>query len=253
MKREGIRIVMVTAYDAAFARLADEAGVDVVLVGDSVGDNVLGFSGTVPVTLEHMVHHTAAVVRGVSKALVIADMPFLTAHLGSDRAVEAAGRLVQDGGAGAVKIEGASPTVLEAVQRITAAGIPVMGHIGLTPQSVNVFGGYSVQGRGEAGIQIKEDALALERAGVIGMVLELIPHTLAREISGSVSVPTIGIGAGPDCDGQVQVLHDLLGIHLTQPPRHARRLAEVGNITVSAMRQYCDEVRSGAFQRPKAE
>ena len=246
MKVAGDPIVMVTAYDTPSARLAEEAGVDAILVGDSLGMTVLGYDSTLPVTLDDMLRHTAAVVRGTSRALIIADMPVLTFQVSPEEAIRNAGRILAETGATAVKLEG-GVTIAPTVERMVAAGIPVMGHIGLTPQSVNVVGGYKVQGREtDSAIALVQDALALEAAGAFAVVLELVPAELAAIISEEVSIPTIGIGAGGGCDGQVQVFHDLLGLG-TFMPKHAKRYADIGDAIRSAIGAYAAEVRSGAF------
>lgn len=246
MKAAGDPIVMVTAYDTPSARLAEEAGVDAILVGDSLGMTVLGYDSTLPVTLDDMLRHTAAVARGTSRALVIADMPFLTFQVSPKEAVRNAGRFLAEAGATAVKLEG-GVSIAPTVERLVAAGIPVMGHVGLTPQSVNVFGGYKVQGREtDSAIALVQDALALEAAGAFAVVLELVPAELAAMVSEELSIPTIGIGAGGGCDGQVQVFHDLLGLG-TFVPKHAKRYAEVGDAIRSAIGAYAADVRSGAF------
>ncbi|MCE5191986.1 MAG: 3-methyl-2-oxobutanoate hydroxymethyltransferase [Actinomycetia bacterium] len=246
MKSAGDPIVMVTAYDASSARLAEEAGVDSILVGDSLGMVVLGHDSTLPVTLDDMLRHTAAVVRGTSRALIVADMPFLTFQVSPEEAIRNAGRLLAEAGATAVKLEG-GVSIARTVERMVAAGIPVMGHLGLTPQSVNVFGGFKVQGRQRASaIALVQDALALEAAGAFALVLELVPAELAAMVSEELSIPTIGIGAGDGCDGQVQVFHDLLGLG-TFKPKHAKRYADVGDAIRTAIGHYAAEVRSGAF------
>lgn len=246
MKAAGDPIVMVTAYDTPSARLAEEAGVDAILVGDSLGMTVLGYDSTLPVTLDDMLRHTAAVARGTSRALVIADMPFLTFQVSPKEAVRNAGRFLAEAGATAVKLEG-GVSIAPTVERLVAAGIPVMGHVGLTPQSVNVFGGYKVQGREtDSAIALVQDALALEAAGAFAVVLELVPAELAAMVSEELSIPTIGIGAGGGCDGQVQVFHDLLGLGRFVP-KHAKRYAEVGDAIRSAIGAYAADVRSGAF------
>ncbi|MCS6777724.1 MAG: 3-methyl-2-oxobutanoate hydroxymethyltransferase [Chloroherpetonaceae bacterium] len=245
-KQTGPKIVMVTAYDCVAARLADRAGVDVVLVGDSLGQTVLGYDTTVPVTLEEMLHHTRAVRRGLRRALLLADMPFGSYQVSPEEAIHNAVRLLKEGGAQAVKIEGGQPFV-ETVRRMTEASIPVMGHLGLTPQSVHMLGGHRVQGQDpEAARRILADARALEEAGAIGIVLETIPAALAAEVTAALSIPTIGIGAGPDCDGQVQVWHDLIGLS-QRTFRHARRYAEVGTQIENALRAYVEEVRQMQF------
>jgi 3-methyl-2-oxobutanoate hydroxymethyltransferase len=242
-KAEGKRFAMVTAYDHPSARILDEAGIPVLLVGDSVGRNVLGYPSELPVTMEEMLHHTRAVVRGTQQAMVVADMPFMSFQLSVEEGVRNAGRLVKEGGAHAVKIEGPQ---LELVQRLLDIGIPAMGHVGLTPQSVNAFGGYRVQGRGEAAAKILDQALALEKAGAFSVVLEAIPAELAADITRSVSIPTIGIGAGPHCDAQVLVLHDLLGI-TEQPPKFAKAYANLRDETARAAREFAREVAEGTF------
>jgi len=246
MKEAGTPIVMVTAYDAPGARLADEAGVDSILVGDSLGMTVLGFGSTLPVTMDDMVRHTAAVVRATSRALVVADMPFGSYQASPDDAVTNAARLLAEGGAAAVKVEG-GVAVAHLVDRLVSAGIPVMGHIGLTPQSVHAFGGYKVQGRDtDAALALVGDALALEEAGAFAVVLELVPAELAALITEELDIPTIGIGGGGFCDGQVQVFHDLLGLG-TFTPRHARQYVDAGAVIRDALGAYAADVRSGAF------
>ena len=250
MKRQGERIAMLTAYDFTMARLLDRAGIDVLLVGDSLGMVVLGYENTVPVTLDAMVHHAAAVSRGVSRALVIADMPFLSAHTGIRDAVRGAGRLIQEGGAQAVKVEGGHP-VLEVVQRLVEAGIPVMGHLGLTPQSVHQIGGFKKQARTpNQAKQLFESARALQAAGAFAIVLESIPHDVAAEATGMLDIPTIGIGAGPHCDGQVLVSHDILGLYDEFVPSFVKQYANLGRQVTAAARDYVREVREGDF--PKA-
>lgn len=240
-------VVMVTAYDHPSARLVEQAGVDIVLVGDSLGMTVLGFESTLPVTMDAMVHHTAAVSRACTRALVVADMPFMSFQASADDALRNAGRLLAQGGAAAVKVEGASDRVLTTIEVLVGAGIPVMGHVGLTPQSVNQLGGYRTQAQGALeAAQLLRDCVALERAGAFAIVLECIPAELAQRASELVTIPTIGIGAGAGCDGQVQVFHDLLGIGAFTP-RHAKRFAEVGEAIVNAVLAYADEVREGAF------
>jgi 3-methyl-2-oxobutanoate hydroxymethyltransferase len=246
MKADGTPIVSVTAYDAAGARLADAAGVDVVLVGDSLGMTVLGYTSTLPVTMDDMVRATAAVSRGLSRALLVADMPFMSYQASAEDALRNAGRLLAEGGAHAVKLEGGA-SVAPLVELLVDAGIPVMGHVGLTPQSVNVFGGYKVQARDiEGAITLVEDCLALEAAGAFSVVLELVPAELAALVSEELTIPTIGIGAGAGCDGQVQVFHDLLGLG-TFTPRHAKRYADVGAAITKALSAYADDVRAGTF------
>jgi len=241
------RITCLTAYDYPTARLMDEAGVDVVLVGDSVAMVVLGYESTLPLTMEESLHHTKAVRRGVQRALVVADMPFGTYQGDVNEAVQNAVRFVKEAGAEAVKVEGGERR-LEVIARLTEAEIPVMGHVGLTPQSVNAMGGYRVQGKTAGGAeQLLRDARAVEAAGAFSIVLEGIPRELAAEITKSVRIPTIGIGAGPDCDGQILVLHDLLGLTFQEPPKFARRYANVGEVISQAVREYCADVHSGSF------
>jgi len=241
------KITCLTAYDYPTARLMDEAGVDVVLVGDSVAMVVLGYESTLPLTMEESLHHTKAVRRGVQRALVVADMPFGTYQGDMNEALKNAVRFVKEAGAEAVKVEGGERR-LEVIARLTEAEIPVMGHVGLTPQSVHAMGGYRVQGKTErAAEQLLRDARAVEAAGAFSIVLEGIPRELAAEITKSVRIPTIGIGAGPDCDGQILVLHDLLGLTFQEPPKFARRYANIGEVISQAVREYCEDVQGGAF------
>jgi len=241
------KITCLTAYDYPTARLMDEAGVDVVLVGDSVAMVVLGYESTLPLTMEEALHHTKAVRRGVQRALVVADMPFGTYQGDVNEALKNAVRFVKEAGAEAVKVEGGERR-LEVIARLTESEIPVMGHVGLTPQSVNAMGGYRVQGKTErAAEQLLRDARAVEAAGAFSIVLEGIPRELATEITKSVRIPTIGIGAGPDCDGQILVLHDLLGLTFQEPPKFARRYANVGEVISQAVREYCSDVQGGSF------
>ncbi len=251
MKAQGEKIPMITAYDYTAARLADAAKIPVVLVGDSLGMVVLGYDSTLPVTMEDMIHHTKAVARGTKEALLVADMPFMSYHIDPAQAMANAGRLLQEGGAQSVKLEGGRQ-MAETVRRIVECGIPVIGHIGLTPQSVHALGGYRVQGR-----EIKEaeglimDAEALQEAGAYALVLELVPAPLAELISRRLTIPTIGIGAGPGCDGQVQVLHDMLGLFTDFVPKHAKQYANLGQIIQEAFCQYAEEVRQGDFPTSK--
>jgi 3-methyl-2-oxobutanoate hydroxymethyltransferase len=241
------KISCLTAYDYPTARLIDEAGVDLVLVGDSVAMVVLGYESTLPLTMEESLHHTKAVRRGVQRALVVADMPFGTYQGDVNDALKNAVRFVKEAGAEAVKVEGGERR-LEVIARLTEAEIPVMGHVGLTPQSVNAMGGYRVQGKTAGGAeQLLRDARAVETAGAFSIVLEGIPRELAAEITKSVRIPTIGIGAGPDCDGQILVLHDLLGLTFQEPPKFARRYANVGEVMSQAVREYCADVQGGSF------
>jgi 3-methyl-2-oxobutanoate hydroxymethyltransferase len=247
-RAHGRRLVMVTAYDAPTGRAADEAGVDIVLVGDSVAMVVLGHPDTLSVTVDEMVHHTAAASRGVNRALVVGDMPFLSYHTGWQDAVRAAGRFIQAGRAGAVKLEGGRKRV-DTIRAILDAEIPVMGHVGLTPQSSHALGGYRVQGRdAERAEAVFEDALAVAKAGVFCVVLEGVPDALATAITAELPVPTIGIGAGPGCDGQVLVFHDLAGWCGPGPlPRFVRRYAGLGDEARRAIAAFADDVRSGAY------
>src|ERR1700741_2102052 len=236
-----------TAYDYPTARLMDEAGGDVVLVGDSVAMVVLGYDSTLPLTMEESLHHTKAVRRGVQRALMVADMPFGTYQGDVNEALKNAVRFVKEAGAEAVKVEGGERR-LEVIARLTEAEIPVMGHVGLTPQSVNAMGGYRVQGKTAGGAeQLLRDARAVEVAGAFSIVLEAMPRELAAEITRSVRIPTIGIGAGPDCDGQVLVLHDMLGLTFQDAPKFARRYANLGEIISQSVRQYCEDVQSSEF------
>lgn len=247
MKARGEKIPMITAYDYTSARLVEQAGIPLILVGDSLGQVVLGYDSTVPVTMDEMVHHIRTVVRGTERAHIVGDLPFLSYHAEVAEAVRNAGRLLKEGGAQSVKLEGGQ-TQAETVSRIVQSGIPVMGHIGLTPQSVNQLGGYRVQGRSlKAAVRLMEDARALEEAGAYAIVLECVPDALARMISNRVAVPTIGIGAGVGCDGQVQVFHDLLGLYQDFKPKHAKRYAELGDAIVGATSEYIREVRDSSF------
>ncbi|MCS6937882.1 MAG: 3-methyl-2-oxobutanoate hydroxymethyltransferase [Roseiflexaceae bacterium] len=246
MKARGEPIAMLTAYDSITAALFDAAGVPILLVGDSLGDNVLGFGSTIPVTLDDMVRHTAAVARGAPSALIVADMPFLT-YATVDMAIAAARRLMQEGGAQAVKLEGGQ-AMTPIVRRLVECGVPVMGHLGYTPQSVHVFGKARVQGRSAtAARRMIEDALALEEAGAFALVLELVPAQLAAAITERLRIPTIGIGAGPHCDGQVQVSTDMLGLRDDFKPRHARRFAELAPIIRAAAAAYIAAVSERSF------
>jgi 3-methyl-2-oxobutanoate hydroxymethyltransferase len=251
MKLKKEKIVMLTAYDYSTAKLVDEAGVPLILVGDSLGMVMLGYESTIPVTMDEMIHHTKAVVRGTKQALVIGDMPFMTYHTNISDALRNAARFIQEGGAQAVKLEG-GVTVAETVKRIVECGIPVMGHIGLTPQSIHQLGGHKVQGKTpEAAERLLKDARALEQAGAFAVVLELVPAPLSRLITQKLSIPTIGIGAGPDCDGQVQVISDLLGLFSDFLPKHAKQYAKLAGTIRAALADYIAEVKAGSF--PTAE
>jgi 3-methyl-2-oxobutanoate hydroxymethyltransferase len=242
-----VKITCLTAYDYATARLLDEAGVDVLLVGDSVGMVVLGYESTLPVSIEEMLHHTRAVRRGTRRALLVADMPYGSYHSDMAESLRNAMRFVKQAGAEAVKVEGGERR-LELIVRLTEAEIPVMGHVGLTPQSVNALGGYRVQGKtADAAEQLLRDARSVEAAGAFAVVLEAVPRELAAQITRELRIPTIGIGAGPDCDGQILVIHDLLGLTFGQTPKFARQYANVGEIISKAARDYCEDVRGGTF------
>jgi 3-methyl-2-oxobutanoate hydroxymethyltransferase len=251
MKSRGERIAVLTAYDAGMARLLDRAGVDVILVGDSAGMVVLGYDTTLPVTVDMMVHHTAAVSRGAKRALIVADMPFLSYQVTVDEAVRNAGRLIQEGGAAAVKLEGGQP-LASTVWRLTEIGIPVMGHLGLTPQSFHALGGFRPQARdAESAARLMADAEVLQNAGAFAIVLESIPEDLARDVTAALDIPTIGIGAGPHCDGQVLVSHDVLGMTEGPVPPFVRQYAKIGEQVVSAATAFIDDVRSGKFPLKK--
>lgn len=246
-KGSGPKICVVTAYDATFARLLDQAQVDVLLVGDSLGMVIQGQSNTLGVTLDDVCYHARAISSTRPRAHICADMPFMSYQCSVERALESAGKLVQSGGCESVKLEGGAAWARH-ISAMVTAGIPVMGHLGMTPQSVNAMGGFRVQGRGEAAeARLLEDAKAIAEAGVYAMVLECIPSALAKRITDTVSVPTIGIGAGPDCDGQVLVCYDLLGLELELRPRHVQRFAELGQAAVAATRAYVQDVRAGVF------
>jgi 3-methyl-2-oxobutanoate hydroxymethyltransferase len=241
------KIVCLTAYDYPTARLVDEAGVDLILVGDSVAMVALGYDSTLPVTLDEMLHHARAVRRGVKRALVVADMPFGSYHAETAESLRNAVRFVKEAGVEAVKVEGGERR-LELIARLTEAEIPVMGHVGLTPQSVNALGGYRVQGKTtDSAEQLLRDAHSVEAAGAFAIVLEAVPRELAAQITRELRIPTIGIGAGPDCDGQILVLHDLLGLTFTPAPKFARRYANVSEVIANAVRQYGEDVRGGGF------
>ncbi|MGQ9488517.1 MAG: 3-methyl-2-oxobutanoate hydroxymethyltransferase [Armatimonadota bacterium] len=246
-RKGGEKIVAVTAYDYPSTLFADAAGVDLILVGDSLGMVLLGYPTTLPVTMEDMLHHTKACARAKPHALLVADMPYLSYQITVEEAVRNAGRFIQEGGAEAVKLEGGEP-VAEAIHRIVSIGIPVLAHLGMTPQSVHSFGGHRVQGRTEeAAKKLIEDAHIVEQAGAFAVVLELIPPVLAREITEQLHIPTIGIGAGPYCDGQIQVLHDLIGLVPGEPFKHTKRYAYIGETITRALQQYAEEVRRAQF------
>jgi 3-methyl-2-oxobutanoate hydroxymethyltransferase len=247
MKQKGEKIVTLTAYYFVTARLIDEAGIPMILVGDTLGMVVLGYETTIPVTIEDMLHHTKAVVRGTSKALIVGDMPFMTYHISIDEALQNAARFIQEAGTQAVKLEG-GVTVAEKVEKIVDCGIPVMGHIGLTPQSINQIGGHRIQGKtSEMAKKLLNDAIALEQAGAFAIVLETVPSALATFITKKISIPTIGIGAGISCDGQVQVVNDILGSYTGYIPKHAKQYARLVDIMSNAFSRYREEVISGKF------
>lgn len=247
MKKRGEPIVMLTAYDATMARIFDRAGVDILLVGDSLGNVILGLDTTIPVTLDAIVHHTRAVTRGASRALVVSDMPFLTYQVSTEQAMRNAARLFQEGGAVAVKLEGGR-AVADTVRRLVAAGLPVMGHVGLTPQHVHRLGGMRQQARDEQAAQeMILDALALEDAGAFAMVLEAIPDAVAQAVTSRLHVPTIGIGAGPHCDGQVLVSYDILGMFDGFVPPFVKQYAQLGDVILNAARDFADDVRHGIY------
>jgi 3-methyl-2-oxobutanoate hydroxymethyltransferase len=247
MKRRGEKIVVLTAYDHPTARIEDAAGVEIILVGDSVGNVVLGYENTLPVTVDEMVHHLKAVSRARPRALVVGDLPFMSYQAGVEDAVRSAGRLVKEGGAEAVKVEGAARVEVP-LRAIIDAAIPVMGHVGLTPQSVHQFGGYRVQGRDSAaGERIIDDAKFLEQCGCFSIVVEGVPWKLAERITAAISIPTIGIGAGPHCDGQVLVVNDLLGIDESFTPRFVKRYASFGADMARAFTEYAADVKAGRF------
>ncbi|MBF0127999.1 MAG: 3-methyl-2-oxobutanoate hydroxymethyltransferase, partial [Magnetococcales bacterium] len=251
MKREGRRIVSVTAYDCTFARLFDQAGVEILLVGDSLGMVIQGHETTLPVTLDQMIYHTAAVVRGAARALVTCDMPFGVCHGPGPVVMDAAARILKESGCQAVKLEGGR-RMTETIRFLTEHQVPVMAHVGLTPQSVHAFGGFKVQGRGELeGERVMEDALAVERAGAFAVILEGIPSTLAQAITQRLTIPTIGIGAGPGCDGQVLVSYDLLGLFDGVQPRFVKRYLEGGTGVRESVARFAREVREGGFPGPE--
>ena len=247
MKQRGEKIAMLTAYDYMTAKIIDEAGAPLILVGDSLGMVILGYDSTIPVTMDDMIHHTKAVVRGSKNAMVIGDMPFMSYHISGEQALSNAARFIQEGGAQAVKLEG-GVNAADKIKRIVDCGIPVMSHIGLTPQSVNQLGGYKIQGKdAETAKKLLEDAKAIEQAGAFAVVMETVPAALAAFISQSISIPTIGIGAGAGCDGQVQVVSDILGLFTDFVPKHAKQYAKIAETMSEAISEYCEEVKSGAF------
>ena len=251
MKVEGRPSTMITAYDYAMARNVDEAGIDMILVGDSVGNVMLGYSSTIPVTMDAMIHHTQAVVRGTKYALVVGDMPFMSYQASEAEGLMNAGRFLKEGGCAAIKLEGGSE-VCPLVKKMVTAGIPVMGHIGLTPQSVNQFGGFKVQGKDVAAAQkLLDDAKALEAAGAFSIVLECVPAALAAKVSEVISIPTIGIGAGNGCDGQVLVCNDLLGVSNGFTPKFVKKYRDLHQEIVGAVYEYISDVRDRSFPAPE--
>jgi 3-methyl-2-oxobutanoate hydroxymethyltransferase len=251
MKARGEKIVMITAYDYPSARLVEEAGVPLILVGDSLGNVVLGYDSTIPVTMDEMLHHVRPVVRATHTTHVVADMPFMSYQASPAEALHNAGRMLKEGGAQSVKLEGGA-RVAETVRALVEAGIPVMGHLGLTPQSINQLGGYKVQGKTPAAaVRLLNDAMAVQEAGAYAIVLETVPVHVARIITEKLDIPTIGIGAGPETDGQVQVWHDLLGLFSDFVPKHAKQYANLAEAIVAAVRAYAEEVRTGAFPTEK--
>ena len=251
MKQKGEKIAMLTAYDYATAKLIDEVGIPLILVGDSLGMVVLGYGSTIPVTMDEMIHHTKAVVRGTSKALIIGDMPFMTYQVSFEDALRNAARFMQEGGAQAVKLEGGE-VMAETVKKIVSCGIPVMGHIGLTPQSINQLGGFKAVGKTpEAAVRMFNDAIALDEAGAFAVVLECVPEPLSKLITERISVPTIGIGAGKYCDGQVQVISDLLGLYTDFVPKHAKQYVKLSDSIKKATSDYISEVQAGTFPTAK--
>ena len=252
MKEEGIKIVALTAYDVLFARLVEEADVDLILIGDSLGQVVLGYPSTIPVTLEEMIHHGKAVRRGAPESFLVLDMPFLSYQVSEEDALRNAGRVLKETGVQGVKLEGGAAATCRTVEKLVRAGIPCMGHIGLTPQSVHALGGYRVQGREDATAErLRHQARALEEAGCFSIVLELLPAGLAGEISRSLSIPTIGIGAGPDCDGQVLVLYDALGLNPGFRPKFLKRFGNLDSEARQALAAYVEEVREGTYPGPE--
>ena len=251
MKQKGEKITMLTAYDYSTAKIVDEIGIPLILVGDSLGMVVLGYETPIPVTMEDMLHHTKAVVRGTKQALIVGDMPFMTYHISVKDALRNAARFIQEAGAQAIKLEG-GVTVAEKVRRIVECGIPVMGHLGLTPQLVHQLGGLKVQAKSfETATRLIEDAQVLEQAGVFSIVLEAIPHKLASLVTQRISVPTIGIGAGPGCDGQVQIVNDMLGLFTDFVPKHAKQYAKLADVMSTAIAEYYNEVKAGSFPTVK--
>ncbi|MGB2982441.1 MAG: 3-methyl-2-oxobutanoate hydroxymethyltransferase [Candidatus Bipolaricaulia bacterium] len=250
-KEKGERFAAITAYDVVTARLVDEAGIPLILVGDSLGMVVLGYDSTIPVTLDDIIYHTRAVVRGSRRALIVADLPFMTYHKSPEQALESAGRCLQEGGAQAVKLEGGR-AVAETVARLTGAGIPVMGHLGLTPQSIHQLGGFRAQGKDvHRARELLDDALALQKAGAFAIVLECVPTELSKLITERLTIPTVGIGAGPHCDAEIQVIADTLGWFSDFVPKHARQFAKLAETAASALKDYANAVNAGSFPTEK--
>ena len=247
MKAAGIKISMITAYDFSFARIFDEAGIDIILVGDSASNVMAGHETTLPITLDQMIYHASSVVRGINRCLIVVDLPFGSYQGNSKEALNSTIRIMKETGAHAIKLEGGEE-VIDSVKRIIGSGVPVMGHLGLTPQSIYKFGTYTVRAKEEAEAdKLKRDALLLQEAGCFGMVLEKIPATLAKEVSASLSIPTIGIGAGGNCDGQVLVMHDMLGINTEFKPRFLRQYLNMHEQITGAVQEYIKDVKSGSF------
>ncbi len=248
MKDANIKISCLTGYDALIGKILDESGIDLILIGDSVANVVQGRETTIPVTIEEIIYHTKAVLRGTKRPLIVSDMPFMSYQVSADSAFENAGRIMKESGCEALKLEGASLSVLNAVERLNEAGIPCMGHLGLTPQSINKFGSYRARGKdSDEAKKILEDAKNLENAGAFAVVLEKIPYKLAEEVTNSLKIPTIGIGAGPHCDGQILVYSDMLGLTIDFRPRFVRQYANLNEIIKNAFSQYCDDVKNGKF------
>lgn len=251
MKKENEKLTMLTAYDYPSAKLAEEAGIDLILVGDSLGMVVLGYDSTVPVTVEDMIHHTKAVKRGAPHTFIVTDMPFMTYHLSREETLKTAARIMQESGANAVKVEGAG-IVIEGIHAMTSAGIPVMAHLGLTPQSVGVLGGYKVQGKTALSAQtLLDDARKCEKAGAFSIVLECVPKQLAKEVSEAVSIPVIGIGAGNETDGQVLVFHDLVTYGVGRVPKFVKQYSNISDTITSSIGNYIEEVKRGSFPEDK--
>ncbi len=252
MKQENRKITMLTAYDFPMSVVLEKAGIDIILVGDSLGNVVLGYESTVPVTMDEMIHHTKAVNRGRKKSLLVADMPFMSFNVTARKTIINAGRFIKEAGADAVKLEGANPDIVSIIKSVVRAGIPVMGHLGLTPQTATMLGGYKVQGRdAKAADSIMRQAVALEKAGCFGIVFECIPETLAEAITKKLKIPTIGIGAGKGCDGQVLVTHDLLGLYERFTPKFVKKYADLSKQIDSAIENFKEEVIAGEFPAPE--